>query len=289
LCEINYLLNIQCLLLMRGNSVRVSTCYTPGDILLDVTPLTAQDYSHILEIGTLSATPAASPPSPPIKKRKHQTSLAATHPGHSMPTPRSPLELLAEAADQLLTHAPANTTTADAAAAAAPLPSIDTFWSENRFHDDTTQVTYTTLPTAPIMSTYATDKMWPMLTPPPPPPPSPVPVPAFTELTSPYSSLPPVVTGAAATAAAAASSQSTMTQNPVYTELSNFLQQIWPATPEEEKKSETQALAKAEILSLGESAGSLSLKTLTKRIDRLQYAVADIVRKINQPPPVSEG
>ncbi len=84
----------------------------------------------------------------------------------------------------------------------------------------------------------------------------------------------------------------------VYYDLANFLQQVWPSTNEDERKRNlgeplTNTIqppdnyAKQEVLSLGESAGSLSVKALTKRIDRLQILLFDVMKKVNSPPPVS--
>jgi hypothetical protein len=42
-------------------------------------------------------------------------------------------------------------------------------------------------------------------------------------------------------------------------------------------------LAKTEVLSLGESAGSLSVKALNKRIDRLQSLIFELITKVNAP------
>jgi hypothetical protein len=168
---------------------------------------------------------------------------------------------------------------------------------------DTTVATYSALPK--IMSTGAQDKMWSFLTPPPPPPPSPVPGPSGFRPYSTSNSLPEfnsVFNGLSQLPVAATPTASYPLELPhsnVYYDLANFLQQVWPSTNEDERKRNLgeplanitipppDNYAKQEVLSLGESAGSLSVKALTKRIDRLQSLLFDVMKKINSPPPVS--
>jgi hypothetical protein len=175
-------------------------------------------------------------------------------------------------------------------------------WANSSAMMDTTVATYSSLPK--IMSTGAQDKMWTFLTPPPPPPPSPVPSPLGFRPFNTSNSLPEVnsvfngLSQLPVTATPTASHPLEMPHSNVYYDLANFLQQVWPSTNEDERKcslGEPLAItnqpqdhyAKQEVLSLGESAGSLSVKTLTKRIDRIQSLLFDVMKKVNPPTPVS--
>ena len=341
--ELNLLLATQLLLLVRGNSVIATTEFQPGDVILDITPLTEEPWENKYNIGTLTApiSMSSSPP-PEVKRSRSETTTPASSNCYasSLATPHhvSPMALLAQAAEDIGKQPFSATATATATAVSAPCTAVaaaaavaaattsttvaaaaaaaeetyvtsllatptENSWTSSSSAMDTTMATYSALPK--IMSTGAQDKMWSFLTPPPPPPPSPVPGPSGFRPYSTSNSLPEfnsVFNGLSQLPVAATPTASYPLELPhsnVYYDLANFLQQVWPSTNEDERKRSLgeplanitipppDNYAKQEVLSLGESAGSLSVKALTKRIDRLQSLLFDVMKKINSPPPVS--
>jgi hypothetical protein len=269
--ELNLLLATQLLLLVRGNSVIASTEFQPGDVILDITPLTEEPWENKYNIGTLTApiSMSSSPP-PEVKRSCSETATPAStncYSSSSLATPHhvSPMNLLAQAAEDIgkqpfsaasaatavsatCTAVAATAATSTTAVAAAeetyvtPMLAVPTknSWTNSSSVMDTTVATYSSLPK--IMSTGAQDKMWTFLTPPPPPPTSPVPGPSGFRPYNTSNSLPEfnsVFNGLSqlpVTATPTASHPLEMPHSNVYYDLANFLQQVWPSTNEDERK-----------------------------------------------------
>jgi hypothetical protein len=341
--NLNVLLSSHLLLVVRGNSVLASTEFQPGDVLLDITPLTTEPWENHYNLGHLvapvSATSASTSP-PPIKRSR---SRGPTPAPPAATTPTSPLDLLAVAADTIEKTSWANAGSSETGSSLTtpppPPPPHGPAWNSCSVADAsaaavTAAKAMATLATPRISaitstSTSRQDQMWSFVPPPPPPPSSPLPGPSHhldsSDAATAADSHPlPTFNTTFNTSTLAEfnlssdpsvpltnplnqtlNSQPETASNNVYQDLAFFLQNQWILNgssggsggngsadePRNRSSIESNNTAnnppdtKVEVLSLGESAGSLSVKALTNRIDRLQSLLFDLAKKINPPLP----
>jgi hypothetical protein len=341
--NLNVLLSSHLLLVVRGNSVLASTEFQPGDVLLDITPLTTEPWENHYNLGHLvapvSATSASTSP-PPIKRSR---SRGPTPAPPAATTPTSPLDLLAVAADTIEKTSWANAGSSGTGSSLTtpppPPPPHGPAWNSCSVADAsaaavTAAKAMATLATPRISaitstSTSRQDQMWSFVPPPPPPPSSPLPGPSHhldsSDAATAADSHPlPTFNTTFNTSTLAEfnlssdpsvpltnplnqtlNSQPETASNNVYQDLAFFLQNQWILNgssggsggngsadePRNRSSIESNNTAnnppdtKVEVLSLGESAGSLSVKALTNRIDRLQSLLFDLAKKINPPLP----
>ena len=311
--NLNLLFNTQLLLIVRGNSVIATTDFQPGDITLDITPLTNElwESHYAIDIGLLCAPLSTSQPtSPPSIKRSRSrvttpASVTPIYPPAPPTTPadhQSPIDLLAQAANEIEKSAWTNVS--------ASAGSSTVFVTNSNI--------VTPIHTPPVGTAHLS---WTSLEPSsssnPGPSSSSNPGPS-SHFVSANAPLPEFNSTFNRQSPPPATSQLLCHPEPttsnVYQDLAYFLQQHWPpsgaaaaaasattvaiagtttTTGEDEEGIKTGSveatrksldhLAKTEVLSLGESAGSLSVKALNKRIDRLQSLIFELITKVNAP------
>jgi hypothetical protein len=312
--NLNLLFNTQLLLIVRGNSVIATTDFQPGDITLDITPLTNElwESHYAIDIGLLCAPLSTSQPtSPPSIKRSRSrvttpASVTSVYPPAPPTTPadhQSPIDLLAQAANEIEKSAWTNVS-ASAGSSAVFVTNSNIVTPIHTPPVGTAHLSWTSL--EPSSSS----------TPGPSSSSNPGPSSHFVSANAP---LPEFNSTFNRQSPPPATSQLLCHPEPttsnVYQDLAYFLQQHWPpsgaaaaaaasattvaiagtttTTGEDEEGIKTGSveatrksldhLAKTEVLSLGESAGSLSVKALNKRIDRLQSLIFELITKVNAP------
>ncbi len=162
-------------------SVIASTEFQPGDVILDITPLTEEPWETFYKIGPLTSPVSMSSSSPPAIKRSRSqvtTPASVTYYSPALVTPPhvSPMELLAQAAENVErqtfsdAHVSATSTTTTATTATAiatatatisaavteenytdpllttPVEKNHLSWANSSSVMDTTVATYSSLP-----------------------------------------------------------------------------------------------------------------------------------------------